>query len=98
MTLGKFIHWLGILLILLVCFYDVLSGKEQNVLAYKSYAAIVFGFLLTLLGIEVTRKGRRACLLEIVADWLFEEEPETAAPGQAPGNDAPEPPQADRGN
>jgi len=85
MTLGKLIHWLGILVILAVCFADPLQGKAENVLSFKSYAGILFGFALTVLGIEVRREGQRVSLLELVADWLFEEEPEEPpAPEAAP--------------
>jgi hypothetical protein len=96
MTLGKVIHWLGILVILAVCFVDPLQGKAQNILSYKSYAAILFGLALILLGIEVRRGGKRVSLLELTADWLFEEEPEERARPDTPAAEAaPQPPAGD---
>jgi hypothetical protein len=93
MTLGKFVHWLGILVILAVCFADPLQGKEQNVLSHRSYVGILFGLALTLLGIEVRRGDKRVSLLELAADWLFEEEPiEPPAPEAADAETPPAPP------
>ncbi len=52
------IHWIGIAIILFVCFFDVIMGKPVNILAWRSYAGILLGLAVAGMGALLELKSK----------------------------------------